>query len=137
MVDEFGDFGCFEDIDLCQLEQDAVAAIAVTPVPAPASATPTTIATSVEASMDGDQTLFSVRVQERQNSPHKKKAKTNLLGAERWGIRKAHIADASIHKVYILHLSTYHRECLAMAYSYAIQQLGLLATRASKEATET
>ena len=53
------------------------------------------------------------------------------MGAEQRGIRKAHIADASIHKIYILQLSSYHRICLGMAYSFAIQQLGLSATRAA------
>ena len=130
MVDEFGDFGWFEDMDLCQIEQEAVAAIAATQVPAPAPTT-STIANSAQASMDGGQAQFSMRVQERQNSPQKKKAKTSLLGAERWGIRKAHIADASIHKIYILQLSSYHRICLGTVYSYAIQQLGLSATRAA------
>ena len=139
MVDEFGDFSGFAELDLSQFDLPlsvpvpgpgpgpesvpAVAAVLVpAPVPAPAPVAPA-------AAMDGGQAQFSARLEQRVGSPQKKKAKTtNLLGAERWGIRKAHITDASVNKVYITELSSYHRECLGTAYGHAIHQLGLSAT---------
>ncbi len=117
MVDEFGDYSELAEFDLSQFDQPSVSEDVV---PNPDSGT-------VAAAMDGGQAQFSARLEQRANSPQKKRAKTNLLGAERWGIRKAHIADISINKIYITRLSSYHYSCLATAYSYAIQQLGITA----------
>ena len=139
MVDEFGDFSELAELDLSQFDFPQPVPVPA-PVLTPAAATPAqspaveaadslpTLAIPVPAAMDGGQAQFSARVEQRVGSPQKKKAKTtNLLGAERWGIRKAHIADASINKVYITELSSYHRECLGTAYGHTVHQLGLSA----------
>ena len=73
MVAKFGDFSCFEYIEICQIQQEAVAALAATPTPTPALTTLTTTNTSAKALIDGGQTLFSMRVQVCQNSPQKKR----------------------------------------------------------------
>ena len=87
------------------------------------------------AALDGGQAQFSARVQARTESPAKKRAKSSgsMLGAERWGVRKAHIGGTSINNVYILYLNAEHKQLLLSAHSWAcgeFHRLGQIATTA-------
>ena len=77
--------------------------------------------------MDGGQAEFSARIQEWRSSPPTKKSKPNLLGAERYGIRKAQL-DSSMNKVYLLQLTPAIRGTLRACYGTVMKQASPLST---------
>ena len=111
--DEFGPLGALADCDFCDLEMGTAEGQAAQPPVADAT--------------DGGQAQFAARIALRNESPPSKKAKPNLLGAERYGIRKAQL-DPSMNRVYLLQLTPAIKAILRSGYGAVMRQLDLTAT---------